>query len=270
MQQVLFTLAVNAADAMPDGGEIVFGLRRPDPAELREHCPPAVDADTYWCLDVSDTGIGMDRETQERIFEPFFTTKEKTQGTGIGLPVVEMIVRLHRGWVSVRSAPGAGTTFTIGLPSDSVSAWETMHDTAHLPEVVQGNHETLLIVDDEETIRVMLEEVFTTNGYRVLTANSAGAALDILSESPDGVDLVLTDIGLPDMNGKSLITKVRALLPEVPVIAMTGYIDEGLVDTIYAIGADAVERKPYDIHKLSQEIARLLHKSPANTDEEME
>ncbi|TVR67205.1 MAG: PAS domain S-box protein [Spirochaetaceae bacterium] len=266
LQQVLFTLSNNAADAMPEGGEIVFTLRRPSGEELQDHRILPVDTEAYWCLDVTDAGVGMDRETQERMFEPFFTTKAK-QGTGIGLPVVEMIVRLHRGWITVTSTLGVGTTFTVGLPTGAVPTHVATGDGKRLPEIVQGNNETLLIVDDEQSIRIMLEEVFTTNGYHVFTADTAGVALNILAESQDGVDLLLTDIGLPDMNGKALIAKARAL-SGIPIIAMTGYVDEGLSDAIFAAGADAMVNKPYDIHKLSEEISRLLHDSSSSNAQE--
>ncbi|MFO7849680.1 MAG: PAS domain S-box protein [Spirochaetia bacterium] len=257
-QQVLFTLSINAADAMPDGGRLSFNVRRPRVQEIHVHVNEKnADPKNYWTLEVSDEGIGMDEKTQSRIFEPFFTTKDSTKGTGLGLAVVSKIIRMNKGWIEVFSTPGSGSTFILGLPAAEAAAEEPA-----APEAVeQGGGETILIVDDEDTIRNMLELVLSENGYRIITGKTAGEALNFLEKEGTQTDLVVTDIGLPDMNGKKLIVEIKNQYPELPILAMTGYMEEKLDDTLHKAGADVVVRKPYDIDELSRHIYKLLRVS---------
>lgn len=253
-QQVLFTLAMNAADAMPDGGNIRLFTRQATTAAVQEHLRESTTSSAYWCIDIVDEGSGMDHQIQQRIFEPFFTTKDANKGTGLGLPVVKTIMDLHKGWIDVSSEPGRGTTFTLGLPAGAAQR-EQVSDADTFEA---GNGETLLIVDDEEPIRVMLKELLSGNGYQVLTAGTGQEAIDIVQPGPDAVQLVLTDIGLPDINGKDLIDRLHNISPELPIIAMTGYVDEGLNESLIAVGASIVVNKPYDLFQLSREIHSLI------------
>ncbi|MCF7843068.1 MAG: PAS domain S-box protein, partial [Lentisphaeria bacterium] len=188
-QQVLFTLSINAADAMPDGGTIQCTVRQPTERERRVFLRG--NTDPYWCLLVTDEGIGMDEETMALIFEPFFTTKESTQGTGLGLAVVYKILQMHNGWIDVESTPGEGSTFIVGLPACNPEGSPAVMEKS----IIQGDGETILIVDDEESIRNMVDETLSTNGYQTIQAETAQQALDVLLDSPSSVHLVLTDIG---------------------------------------------------------------------------
>ncbi|MDZ7792153.1 MAG: PAS domain S-box protein [Spirochaetia bacterium] len=254
LQQVLITLSINAADAMPEGGDIYLEVRRPTSQELRVHNTTEGGVESYWCIEVIDEGTGMDEHTKSRAFDPFFTTKDSTKGTGLGLFVVYKILQLHKGWIDIDSSLEQGTTFIVGLPA----AEETSKIYEAQEDYESGQGETILIIDDEAPILTMLDAALTENGYQTLSAENGEGSLKILEQEAEKVDLIITDIGLPDMNGKALILKIKECYPSIPIIAMTGYTDTAIDERLYKAGADKVVKKPYDMDELSRDIRSLL------------
>jgi CheY-like chemotaxis protein len=204
-------------------------------------------------LAVSDTGTGMDRATQARIFEPFFTTKPKGQGTGLGLSTVFGIVEQSGGSVWVYSELGQGTTFKVYLPrtDDAASA------ELPAPEITSlRGTETVLVVEDEAQIRVVAKGILRRQGYRVLEASNAGEALLLFEQEPGAIDLLLTDVVMPKMNGKVLADRLRQLRPGLKVIFMSGYTDGALVGQL-AEGAFFIQ-KPFTLATLSKKVRDVL------------
>ena len=257
IQQALTNLVLNARDAMPNGGEMRFALTRLDvgPGE-RSPVPEAVSG-SWVCLSVSDTGSGMTEEVQAHLFEPFFTTKETGKGTGLGLAQVFGIVRQHEGYIDVETAPDQGTTFRIYLPiQDAETEAQAVDTSAQIPV---GRGERVLLVEDESGVRDAVKQALESLGYRVITARHGREALSICRSSSRSVDVVVTDLVMPEMGGKQLFAALQEIAPDLPVLAMTGYalegedlnalIDAGFVDVVF---------KPLDIEKLVQTIHRVL------------
>jgi signal transduction histidine kinase/CheY-like chemotaxis protein len=227
MEQVLMNLLLNARDALPRGGRIIVetGNRELQEATARSH---GMEPGSCVSLSVSDTGLGMDSHTLEHVFEPFFTTKQEGKGTGLGLSTVHDIVRQSHGAIWVRSAPGQGTTFTICLPR--VKAEPVTADTAHTKPVATGN-ETVLLVEDEESVRRLLSHILHRRGYQVLEASNAPEALEIFCKKEADIHLVLTDMVMPKMSGRDLAREIRRMKPEMKVIFMSGYTNDVLIRT---------------------------------------
>lgn len=220
LEQMLMNLVGNAQDALPEGGlvRLESGLCRRD--EIGNTTQPARPADRYARLVVKDDGIGMDEQTKARIFEPFFTTKQVGKGTGLGLATVYAIVDQHGGFLRVESAPGQGTTFSIFLPiTNEVMASEEEIEE----ELYRRTGLTALVVEDEEGVRRLLEQCMVEMGFKVLMASSSEEGLRLLKEHPGRVHLLLTDVILPDRNGRWLATQVVAQRPGVKVLYMSGY-----------------------------------------------
>lgn len=228
LEQVVMNLAVNARDAMPGGGKLSLGTAGVivDSAYANQH--PDARAGNFVCLTVTDTGCGMDRKTLERIFEPFFTTKEVGKGTGLGLATVYGIVKQHQGWVEVSSQPGAGTTFKIFLPAVARTV-EAANEGADAPEPVHGGQETILVVEDEPVLREFVREYLESYSYRVLEAGSGAEALRVWDESNGEIDLLLTDMVMPEgMTGRELAAQLKRRKPGLKVIYSSGYSPENL------------------------------------------
>jgi PAS domain S-box-containing protein len=227
LEQVMMNLTVNASDAMPGGGRLTvesseLTLER---SQLREQADAVPGR--YVLIAVSDTGIGMDKATQEHIFEPFFTTKELGKGTGLGLSTVYGIVRQSGGYVRVQSEPGQGATFQIFLP---------VADGGHVavPESLQlqaapGGSETILLVEDEEAVRTLVRLVLTDGGYRVLEASGPREALALHERYSGSIHLLLTDVAMPEMSGRELAERLRPLAPGMKVIFMSGYTEDAVL-----------------------------------------
>ena len=212
-EQVLLNLAVNSRDAMPSGGQLtirilVLALKADD---LKKH--PEGRVGDFACLSVEDTGCGIEPKDMARIFEPFFTTKEVGKGTGLGLATVYGIVKQHQGWVEVESQVGRGTTFHVFLPClREVTA--TAEPETMVPEAVRGGTETILVVEDEEAVRELVCHVLKGCGYTVLEAASGVEAMKVWQAHKDEIDLLLTDIVMPDgMTGRDLAEKVQTEKP---------------------------------------------------------
>ncbi len=223
MHQVLLNLCVNARDAMPDGGTITLKTDVIAGERIRELFPAASE-DNYVRLVVSDTGHGMEENVRSKIFEPFFTTKSKEKGTGLGLSVVYGIVSTHHGFIDVESSVGHGSIFHVYIPLSSrgetrVGAPETAR------KVVQEGSETILIVEDEEFLRDSLKSLLKSAGYSVITADDGYDALAVFYKHKNDIDLVVTDLGLPKLNGWDAVLKMREVRPDLKAVISSGYLD---------------------------------------------
>jgi two-component system cell cycle sensor histidine kinase/response regulator CckA len=221
--QVILNLAGNARDAMPDGGELAIGTATVELADddLASEGP----AGTYVMLEITDTGSGIDLATQTRIFEPFFTTKEVGKGTGLGLPTVLGIVQQSRGRVIVESKPGAGTTFRIYLPRVEAPAAPSVEREERL----ERGTENVLLVEDDEVVRSLIEDMLAERGYTVLRAESPSAALHTAATYDGSIDLLVTDVIMPEMNGRQLAEGIQAHRPDVRTLYMSGYTSDAIL-----------------------------------------
>jgi signal transduction histidine kinase len=228
LEQAIMNLAINARDAMPEGGRLLLeasNVRRHEDESLGGEAIPAGD---YVVLAVTDTGCGMSREVIQRIFEPFFTTKPTGKGTGLGLSMVYGIVRQSGGYITVYSEPGTGTTFRIYLPRvDAVP--ETAADPDATPEVLRGRGETILVVEDEAPLLGLITEILGESGYHVLPAADGAAALRVCAAHPGDIHLAVSDVVMPGMNGRQVAQELARLRPGLRVLYISGYSDTGIV-----------------------------------------
>ncbi len=222
IEQVLLNLAINARDAMADGGVLSISCVEEVLGQSEFSNYDNIAPGRYAVLVVSDTGAGMSNEVQEHIFEPFFTTKPQGKGTGLGLATAYGIVKQHSGYIVVQSEPGKGTTFRLYFPR--VEAPVETAVTGVALEVLQGS-ETILVVDDEPEILAVVRHSLEAIGYTVLAAASAGEALHLVGEGGGKIDLLLTDVVMPGMNGHGLAARVQAVDPRIRVLFMSGYTD---------------------------------------------
>ena len=221
LEQVILNLAINARDAMPDGGILQIAT---DDVEIGESDVREADGEAgpYVRMIVSDSGEGMDEETQAKIFEPFFTTKGKEEGTGLGLATVYGIVKQSGGFISVESAAGEGTTFEIHLPRITSVPEEPVDDL--LTTAVKGGHERVLLAEDDHGVRQLVATVLATSGYEVLQASNGEEALAIAAETP-AIDLLISDVVMPDMRGPELGRRLLTERPEIRALFISGYAD---------------------------------------------
>jgi signal transduction histidine kinase/CheY-like chemotaxis protein len=255
--QVILNLAVNSRDAMPGGGSLTIetaNVLLTD--EYAGHHLGAAPGQ-YVMLAVSDTGSGMDAETKSRVFEPFFTTKEKGKGTGLGLSIVYGIVKQNGGEILVYSEPGQGTVFKIYLPA--VLAPAEVEPEIGPEEVVTPATETILLVEDEEQVRSLTRTMLVRQGYKVLEADSPAEALRLAREHPEGFDLLLTDIVMPQMSGMALAQELKASYPRLKLLYMSGYTDTGLGNQGIITADTPFIQKPFtsaDLHRKLREVLR--------------
>jgi PAS domain S-box-containing protein len=224
--QIIMNLAVNARDAMPTGGRLILATANVDFAVSHQCYSAAAPPGRYVKLSAGDTGSGMDAATLDHLFEPFFTTKEMGRGTGLGLPMVYGIVKQNHGCVEVESRPGQGTTFTIYLPRLEAAA-ESPEDRISLADKLEGS-ETILVVEDEDSLRTLLCRFFRLYGYDVIEARHGGEALLLCEQHPGPIHLMVTDVVMPQMSGKELADRLAPLHPEMIVFFMSGYTDSDL------------------------------------------
>jgi len=245
VQQIIFNLAVNARDAMPNGGKLIF--RTENRIGNGFEVKPEVE---YIVMHVIDTGIGMSDEVKSRIFEPFFTTKPPGKGTGLGLSTVYGLVKSYGGFIKVYSEVGKGTKFSIYLP-----VYKETKGKENRIEVVKKTG-TLLLIDDEEEIRMIGKEILEAEGFKVFVAGDGIEGINIYKEHKDEIDFVILDLNMPKMSGKETLAELLLINPEVKVIIATGYITEQEREEIQGV-AGFIE-KPFDITKLIQLISSLL------------
>jgi PAS domain S-box-containing protein len=254
IEQVLVNLAVNARDAMPEGGRLVIEAENVELDNEYTYMHPDTEAGLYIRLKVSDTGIGMDKETIEHVFEPFFTTK--SDGTGLGLATVYGIVTAAGGRVDVYSEPEIGTTVKIHFPTTANGPKE--REASDEADSV-GRGEVVLVVEDEPDVRRMAERILTKGGYSVIGTDQGGDAVEICSRDSQQIDLLLTDVIMPEMLGTELVEKVRSLRPKLKVVYMSGYSHEVLApQALGRNGGSAFIEKPFSAQALRATVRELL------------
>jgi CheY-like chemotaxis protein len=252
LEQVILNLAVNARDAMPGGGRLT--IETADVALDAEHAKrhTGVRPGRHVMLAVSDTGVGMDATVRERIFEPFFTTKEIGRGTGLGLSTVYGIVQQSGGTIWVYSEPGSGTTFKIYLPAVD----EAAHDIEVAPTPPRGGSETVLLCEDEPDLRELTREVLQEFGYRVIEASDGREALEVAADFAERIDLLLTDVVMPHMNGSELAARL-ARERGVRVLYMSGYTETVMVRGDAVAGSGFLQ-KPFSPLGLARAVREVL------------
>jgi PAS domain S-box-containing protein len=254
--QVLMNLVVNGRDAMPSGGMLEVGLDVLEVSADWVASHPGARPGAYAVLRVKDSGVGMDASTMTRIFEPFFTTKQPGRGTGLGLSTVYGIVKQSDGQVDVESRPGEGSTFRVFLPCASGPAPDA--SAAPSPESLQGT-ETILLVEDQSEVRSFAADVLRSNGYRVIAAGSGQEALEICRDrGPAGVDLLLTDVVMPEMGGRVLWDRARVRCPAMRVLFMSGYTEDAILRHGIATNEVTLLAKPFAPHDLLRKIRAVL------------
>ncbi|MDD3472533.1 MAG: PAS domain S-box protein [Syntrophaceae bacterium] len=257
LEQVLINLAINARDAMPNGGKLIIETSL---IRLEENSLPdqlVSRPGDYVRLGVSDTGTGIERELLKRIFEPFFTTKEVGKGTGLGLAVVYGIVHQHGGYMSCSSEPGHGTTFDIYFP---VTNGDVCATESRMPQRLApvGCNETILIVDDDETVRSLAARLLKLSGYDILEAEDGVKAMDIYRRMGQNIDLVILDLVMPNMGGMECMEKLLEINPDTRILIATGYSEEGSEHKLLDKGAKDVITKPYSKFDLLENIRSVL------------
>lgn len=257
-EQVLVNLAVNSRDAMPNGGQVFIETENIDLVEdYALYKEFYLKPGNYVRLAFSDNGTGMNLETKSHIFEPFFTTKAQGKGTGLGLATVYGIVKQSDGYIWVYSEPGVGTTFKIYLPAVMTADVAAEPVAPVIPTDLRGT-ETVMLVEDDETVRNLAIRAFNDNGYRVLTASNGQEALELLEEYSGPLDLILTDVIMPKMGGRDLIEKLTTLHPGLKVIFISGYTDWAVEHRAFLKPGQAFLQKPFTTSHLIRKVRQAL------------
>jgi CheY-like chemotaxis protein len=218
-----------------------------------EH-PPELSAGTYFLLTIQDTGVGIPPNIIDKIFEPYFTTRTESGGTGLGLATVHGIVSSYGGAITVQSHPGRGTTFRIYLPAVQIQPEEQKTE----PTITRGGEERILLLDDEYAITELGASILREFGYQVTSFTQPNSALEFLSQHPNSVDLIITDLTMPGMTGDKFIDKARQIRPDIPVILCTGYNTTMDPQKVQKLGNALFIRKPFSPLQLSQAVRKLL------------
>jgi PAS domain S-box-containing protein len=261
IEQVIMNLGVNARDAMPQGGQLTIETSNVELDDSYRRQYPYVQCGKYIEISVSDTGTGMEAETQLHIFEPFFTTKEVGRGTGLGLSMVYGIIKQHDGHINVYSEPGYGTTFKIFLPVDEKTVEKEVL-AVQLP--LLGGTETILVAEDEEALRHLAKDVLEGLGYTVLLTKNGEEAVEAYSQNPQRIDMLLLDVVMPRMGGWEAYEQIRKSGGDVPLILMTGYSSEKVQSRFIKQNGSKVEldmvvlRKPYNVEGMGRKVRAVL------------
>jgi PAS domain S-box-containing protein len=252
VEQILLNLAVNARDAMPDGGSLTLATARVDiGADTAADIAPG----PYIALRVTDSGVGMDAATMDRIFEPFFTTKDVGRGTGLGLSTVYGIVRQHGGHIAVESQPGKGTTFTIHLPRVDGRAEAPVVEA---PAAQHGGPERILLVEDDPGVQATIHRMLTRLGYKVLTAATAEEAWTAIQTHGRGIQLIVSDVQLAEGNGPALVARIREAGFDTPVVFLSGYAEEAVLPDGRLPDRSSFLAKPFTPATLAHRIRQAL------------
>jgi PAS domain S-box-containing protein len=256
IEQALLNLYVNAWQAMPQGGDLYLKTENIVlDADFIDSKPYKVEPGDYIKITITDTGSGIDAETQERIFEPFFTTKEMGRGTGLGLASVYGIIKSHGGYINVYSEAEMGTTFSIYLPA---SGKEVRLERKEPVATVSKGSGTILLIDDEEMIIKVAEELLQELGYKVLVARNGQGAIKLYEQGPDKIDLVIMDLIMPGMGGGETFDRLKEIDPDAKVLLSSGYSINGQASEILERGCDGFIQKPFNINQLSEKIQGII------------
>ena len=253
--QVLINLYINAADAMPDGGELILKTMNVTHRKMKNKRYDPKPGH-YVLLQVTDNGTGMDEKTIERIFEPFFTTKEMGGGSGLGLASVYGIIKGHGGYIEVDSEKGLGTTFSIYLPASDQSVQKASEP---YEQVIKGD-KTVLLVDDEEIVIDVAVQLLKKLGYNVIEAGSGKEAIQLFGEWCDKIDMVILDMIMPDIGGGEVYDRIKEIDPQVKVLLSSGYSIDGQATDIMERGCNSFIQKPFNMAVLSNKIREVLNK----------
>ena len=255
IEQVIMNLAVNACDAMPSGG--VVRIKTSQVSMMHSNPGAKTSSTAHALLEITDTGCGMDDETKAHLFEPFFTTKPLGKGTGLGLSTVYGIVKQSGGTIEVDSVPGEGTTFRVYLPI--VEQPVSPRKTAKVPSPVTTGSETVLLAEDQPSIRSALRELLESKGYQVLEAQNGGEALELAEHHSGSINVLVTDVIMPHIRGLELAKRVTELHPDIRVIFMSGYSEDALLENrLLSQGNMTLIQKPFDPEDLAQKIRESL------------
>ncbi len=262
LEQVIMNLVINARDAMPTGGKLTIETRNVDLDG--SYAQIHLDAPTGPCvmLAVTDTGHGMDEATLARIFEPFFTTKEPGKGTGLGLATVYGIVKQSGGHITVYSEPSQGATFKIYLPASGTAPQRLAQPQAQ--PVIRGGNETILLVEDDEMVRSLVQRALLRQGYTLLEARWSDEALFLVEQQRGQIDLLVTDVVMPKMNGRELFEQLKALHPRMKVLFMSGYTDDTMVRNGLLAAEIEFLSKPFSPDALAAKVREVLDKPVAS------
>jgi two-component system cell cycle sensor histidine kinase/response regulator CckA len=268
LHQVLLNLCVNARDAMPDGGMLTVNAYNTSLTDGTGVLGTKMAAGDYTVLSVKDSGMGIPYDIQERIFEPFFTTKDQGKGTGLGLSTVMGIVKSHHGYIRLLSEPGKGAEFQIYLPA--IKTGERDLKTEPQNTLPEGHGELVMLVDDEEMIRMVGKDILSRHGYRVILASDGTEAMALMAQQIGKVHLVITDIMMPYMDGVALVRGLRKMAPEVKILACSGLASgasmTNKVDELKRLGVHPILHKPFTARKLLVNVNHVLHDEPIETE----
>jgi signal transduction histidine kinase/ActR/RegA family two-component response regulator len=255
IEQVIMNLVVNARDAMPAGGCLTFESKNIFLDKSHAGIYPEAKSGEYAMFSITDTGEGMDAETCDHIFDPFFTTKEVGKGTGLGLSTVYGIIRQSKGVIRVFSEPGQGTTFEILLPISESAEFMQKQSAASQST---GGSEVILVVEDEESVRNLTVLALTRQGYQVLHAENGVEALQIIEKNAGRIQLVMTDVVMPQMGGLELAEKIITMYPQIRLVFISGYTDRlAISQGVQGKKIDFIQ-KPFSMHQLAQKVRESL------------
>ncbi len=262
IEQVIMNLAVNARDAMPQGGRLTIETGNVELDSSFGRLPAVLSPGKYVLLAVTDNGVGMDSETQAHIFEPFFTTKEKGKGTGLGLATVYGIVKQSGGYIWVYSEPGHGTTFKIYLPQIEEECAATGLEVRPDARSLQRGSETVLLVEDEKGVRELAREYLQMVGYSVLDAEDGHTALELAAMHAGPIDLLMTDVVMPGISGRELAERVSQIRPGIKILYMSGYTDQAVIHHGILESDAVLLQKPFTLATLSSKLRDILTSEP--------
>ena len=258
IEQVILNLAVNARDAMPQGGRLTIETANVELDSSYSHPPAVLSPGRYVMLAVTDNGCGMDAETQAHVFEPFFTTKEKGKGTGLGLATVYGVVKQSGGYVWVYSEPGRGTSFKIYLPRIEETTVPAGRDGKSEMQIPQRGSETILLVEDEKGVRELAREYLASSGYTVIEAEDGHTALELAAMHVGQIHLLLTDVVMPGISGRELAERVSQIRPGIKIIYMSGYTDQAVVHHGILQNDAVLLQKPFTLMTLAGKLREML------------
>jgi signal transduction histidine kinase/CheY-like chemotaxis protein len=259
MEQVIMNLAVNARDAMPHGGKLILETMNVELDENYTRKRDEVKPGRYVMLAVTDTGCGMTESVKARVFEPFFTTKEVGKGTGLGLAMVYGIIKQSGGHIAVYSEPDRGTTFKIYLPCGGEKAELPVFAATERQPVHQAATGTVLLVEDEDMVRELTKDVLQSNGYTVLEARHGVEALELYKDRIHSIDLTLTDVVMPQMNGRAFASNLLSIRPDMKILYMSGYTDNAITRTGILENGSAFLQKPFTADSLISKLRDLVN-----------